>query len=279
LQFEQIELIKMLENPDLLKERIDEAIKILDAKYPWGHVDAIFRPPCVHSRSSACEPNLKEVKKMDVREEYRSRVYATNPFWDKRTIDKIVEHFMMQALEPEEMYELFVNFEEFKKQANNHYAKQYKIDNSYEESYKYYCNYEEFSRSPTLNNAKIEMDWFNQPLAPVNLNNLEYTPNPDETITDLRVTRSDKHVDNIAPFTPFRIEDAQYATPSTLITAHKVGVLNKKRCKNPEEDDPIAKLYLYNTHSNKASIPDDYESKYTTMDPLFEMLFKPNPKP
>ena len=107
----------MLENPDLLKERIDEARKILDAKYPWGHVDAIFRPPCVHSRSSACEPNLKEVKKMDVREEYRSRVYATNPFWDKRTIDKIVEHFMMQALEPEEMYELFVNFEEFKKQA------------------------------------------------------------------------------------------------------------------------------------------------------------------
>jgi len=81
------------------------------------------------------------------------------------------------------------------------------------------------------------------------VNNLEYTPNPDETITDLRVTRSDKHVDNIAPL------------------------------KNPEEDDPIAKLYLYNTHSNKASIPDDYESKYTTMDPLFEMLFKPNPKP
>ena len=32
-------------------------------------------------------------------------------------------------------------------------------------------------------------------------------------------------------FTPFRIEDAQYATPSPLITAHKVGVLNEKRCK------------------------------------------------
>jgi hypothetical protein len=31
--------------------------------------------------------------------------------------------------------------------------------------------------------------------------------------------------------TPFRIEDAQYATPSPLITAHKVGVLNEKRCK------------------------------------------------
>ena len=33
-------------------------------------------------------------------------------------------------------------------------------------------------------------------------------------------------------FTPFRIEDAQYATPSPLITAHKVGVYPKgeKRC-------------------------------------------------
>jgi len=43
-------------------------------------------------------------------------------------------------------------------------------------------------------------------------------------------------------FTPFRIEDAQYATPSPLITAHKVGVsqgssgtdvpafVNEKRC-------------------------------------------------
>jgi len=34
-----------------------------------------------------------------------------------------------------------------------------------------------------------------------------------------------------ALITPFRIEDAQYATPSPLITAHKVGVLNEKRCK------------------------------------------------
>ena len=30
--------------------------------------------------------------------------------------------------------------------------------------------------------------------------------------------------------TPFRIEDAQYETPSPLITAHKVGVLNEKMC-------------------------------------------------
>jgi hypothetical protein len=26
---------------------------------------------------------------------------------------------------------------------------------------------------------------------------------------------------SLTPFTPFRIEDAQYATPSSLITAHK----------------------------------------------------------
>ena len=118
LELDQAEIEEMLENPALMKERIDEASDLLDAKHPWGHVDAIFRPPCIHSRSSACEPNLEEVKKIDVREEYRARVYATNPFWDVTTIDKIVEHFMMQALSPEEMYKLFVNFEEFKKQAN-----------------------------------------------------------------------------------------------------------------------------------------------------------------
>jgi hypothetical protein len=118
LELDRTEIEEMLENPALMKERIDEASELLDAKHPWGHVDAIFRPPCVHSRSSACEPNLEEVKKMDVREEYRARVYATNPFWDVTTIDKIVEHFMMQALSPEEIYKLFVNFEEFKKQAN-----------------------------------------------------------------------------------------------------------------------------------------------------------------
>ena len=44
-------------------------------------------------------------------------------------------------------------------------------------------------------------------------------------------------------FTPFCIKDAQYATPSPLITAHKVGVLNEKRCK-----------ILFNTLLN-ASLP------------------------
>jgi hypothetical protein len=44
-------------------------------------------------------------------------------------------------------------------------------------------------------------------------------------------------------FTPFRIEDAQYATPSSLITAHKVGVLNEKRCKSE-----LFILYFYKKH-------------------------------
>jgi hypothetical protein len=99
-----------------------------------------------------------------------------------------------------------------------------------------------------MNTNTIDNNWFNQPLAPVNLNNLEYTPDPEETITDLRVTRSDKHVD----------EDDDYIAP----------------LKKPKEDDPIAKLDLVDTHNNRFEV-DDYESTYKTMDPLFEMLFKP----
>jgi ankyrin repeat protein len=47
-------------------------------------------------------------------------------------------------------------------------------------------------------------------------------------------------------FTPFRIEDTQYATPSPLITAlpSGVGVLNEKRCKNPEVNIDILDLLL-----------------------------------
>jgi hypothetical protein len=170
LELDQIEIEEMLENTALLEEKTKEASDLINAKYPWGHVDAIFRPPSVHSRSSARHTNLEEVEEMNVREEYRARVYATNPFWDKSTIDSIVEHFVMKALNPEEMYDLFVNFEEFKKQANLVVKKQpekkqpekkqpekkqpeKKQPENYEDSYQYYCNYEEFSRSLTLNNA------------------------------------------------------------------------------------------------------------------------------
>jgi hypothetical protein len=150
LELDRAEIEEMLENTALLEEKTKEASDLINAKYPWGHVDAIFRPPSMYSRSSARQTNLEEVEEMNVREEYRARVYATNPFWDKSTIDSIVEHFVMKALNPEEMYDLFVNFEEFKKQANLAVKKQ---PENYEDSYQYYCNYEEFSRSLTLNTA------------------------------------------------------------------------------------------------------------------------------
>ena len=50
--------------------------------------------------------------------------------------------------------------------------------------------------------------------------------------------------------TPFRIEDAQYATLSPLITAHKVGVLNEKRCKKKPFDNMGGSLRK-NTRTNK----------------------------
>ena len=93
-----------------------------------------------------------------------------------------------------------------------------------------------------------EEHWFNQPLEPVDLNNLEYIPDPEEPIEDWRVTRIDKHVG----------DDDDYIAP----------------LKKPAEEDPLAKLDLAKTHSNKVEAV-DYESTYNTMDPLFEMLFKP----
>jgi len=92
-----------------------------------------------------------------------------------------------------------------------------------------------------------EKDWFNQPLEPVDLNNLEYISEPEPINTELRITRIDKHVG-----------DDDYIAP----------------LKKPEEEDPIAKLDLVDTHSDRFEAV-DYETTYKTMDPLFEMLFKP----
>ena len=47
---------------------------------------------------------------------------------------------------------------------------------------------------------------------------------------------------NTYGFTLFRIEDAQYAILSSLITAHNVGVLNEKRCK--KEDKPVSNFWI-----------------------------------
>ena len=96
-------------------------------------------------------------------------------------------------------------------------------------------------------NTKMNNDWFTEQQGVVDINNLEYIPDPEEPIEDWRVTRIDKHVG-----------DDDYIAP----------------LKKPEEEDPIAKLDLADTHSNMFE-PVDYESSYKTMDPFFEMLFKP----
>jgi hypothetical protein len=96
-------------------------------------------------------------------------------------------------------------------------------------------------------NTKMNNDWFTEQQGVVDINNLEYIPDPEEPIEDWRVTRIDKHVG-----------DDDYIAP----------------LKKPDEEDPIAKLDLADTHSNMFE-PVDYESSYKTMDPFFEMLFKP----
>jgi len=46
--------------------------------------------------------------------------------------------------------------------------------------------------------------------------------------------------------------------------------------KPKEEEDPLAKLDLAKTHSIMVDYKStDYETTYTTMDPFFEILFKP----
>jgi hypothetical protein len=94
-----------------------------------------------------------------------------------------------------------------------------------------------------------EENWFNKPIDPVDLNNLEYIPDPEEPIENWRITRIDKHVG----------DDDDYIVPLK---------------KPAEEEDPLAKLKLAKTHSKMVETV-DYESTYKTMDPLFEMLFKP----
>jgi hypothetical protein len=103
----------------------------------------------------------------------------------------------------------------------------------------------------TSNNKEENM--FNQPLEPVDLNKLEYIPDPEPINTDLRVTRIDKHVGDD--------DDDDYIAP-----------LKKPK----EEEDPLAKLDLAKTHSIMVDYKStDYETTYTTMDPFFEILFKP----
>ena len=100
----------------------------------------------------------------------------------------------------------------------------------------------------TENTKMNNNDWFTKQQGVVDINNLEYIPDPEEPAENWRVTRIDKHVG----------DDDDYIAP----------------LKKPKEEDPIAKLDLVDTHNNRFEVV-DYESTYKTMDPLFEMLFKP----
>ena len=99
----------------------------------------------------------------------------------------------------------------------------------------------------TENTKMNNNDWFTKQQGVVDINNLEYIPDPEEPAENWRVTRIDKHVG----------DDDDYIAP----------------LKKPKED-PLAKLDLVDTHCNRFE-PVDYETTYKTMDPFFEMLFKP----
>ena len=118
LELDVEEIIELIQNPDSLQERLNEANEILDREYPWGYVDAIFKTICLHTRSSAINYDNIEVQPLDVREEYRKRVYAAHPTWHTSTINQIVEHFMKKQLSPKEIYNLFSDFERFKVEIN-----------------------------------------------------------------------------------------------------------------------------------------------------------------
>jgi hypothetical protein len=114
LELDMDEILELIQNPASLQERINEANELLDSEYPWGYVDAMFKSICIHTRSSAITYDNIEVQPLDVREEYRKRVYAAHPTWHTSTINQIVEHFMRKKLSPEEIYEQFSDFERFK---------------------------------------------------------------------------------------------------------------------------------------------------------------------
>ena len=114
LELDMDEILELIQNPASLQERINEANELLDSEYPWGYVDAMFKSICIHTRSSAITYDNIEAQPLDVREEYRKRVYAAHPTWHTSTINQIVEHFMRKKLSPEEIYEQFSDFERFK---------------------------------------------------------------------------------------------------------------------------------------------------------------------
>ena len=128
LELDMVEIIELIQNPASLQERMNEANEILDREYPWGYVDAMFKSICIHTRSSATNYDNIEAQPLDVREEYRKRVYAAHPTWDSSIINHITEHFMRKKLTPEQIYNLFSNFETFKAEVNLAYAEMMEPD-------------------------------------------------------------------------------------------------------------------------------------------------------
>jgi hypothetical protein len=63
-----------------------------------------------------------------------------------------------------------------------------------------------------------------------------------------------KLVRNKNTFTPFCVENAQMATLPSLIYAHKVGVLNEKRCKIQEGGKGVRNHVLVSTLCRKATL-------------------------
>jgi hypothetical protein len=114
LELDVEEIVELIQNPASLEESVNKANELLDRKYPWGHIDEIFKPIRMNTRSSANNSDNIEVQPLNVREEYRLRVYAAHPEWHSFTINKIVEYFMKKQLSPEEIYEQFLDFEAFK---------------------------------------------------------------------------------------------------------------------------------------------------------------------
>ena len=114
LELDVEEIVELIQNPASLEESVNKANELLDRKYPWGHIDEIFKPIRMNTRSSANNSDNIEVQPLNVREEYRLRVYAAHPEWHSFIINKIVEYFMKKQLSPEEIYEQFSDFEAFK---------------------------------------------------------------------------------------------------------------------------------------------------------------------
>jgi hypothetical protein len=125
LELDEAEIVELLVNPALLKERTKEASDLIDANCPWGFVDMIF-------------VQLNSDKQ--VRQELWARVYAINPKLHSSIINHIVEYFLRQRLTPEQTYKLFSDFEAFKREVNRVYNDIMEEEDNDEEEERWECD-------------------------------------------------------------------------------------------------------------------------------------------